>query len=188
MTDLEHGPAASSSQSRQSEVEPLIDDLGFTEVYNPSTSNPPKDTIADLVFVHGLGGHPRKTWTHEGVSSTPQRSSAFADSVQKQSRWKKILGRSKTVEPQAVSTNTSSTEKSESCYWPYHLLPKDKLLSSARILVYGYESRPTKFYKAANRMTITQHARELNNQLAQARSESRGRALIFVAHSLAASL
>jgi alpha-beta hydrolase superfamily lysophospholipase len=33
-------------------------------------------------------------------------------------------------------------------------------------------------------MTITQHARPLNNRLAQARSRSHGRALIFVAHSL----
>jgi hypothetical protein len=184
MADLEHGPAASSSQSRQSEVEPFIDDIGSAEVYNPSTSDPPKDAIVDIVFVHGLGGHPRKTWTHEGVPSTAQRSSASADSVQKQSRWKKILGRAKTAEPMTVSTNTPTTEKSEYCYWPYHLLPKEKLLSSARILVYGYESRPTKLYKAANRMTITQHARELNNQLAQVRSESHGRALIFVAHSL----
>jgi hypothetical protein len=184
MAELEPGPAASFSQSHQSEVEPFIEDIGFTELYNPSTSTPQKDTIVDIVFVHGLKGHPRDTWTHEEKSPPAQQSSTSTDSVRKPSRFKIPFGRSRNPERAATSTSPPTTKETGSCFWPYHLLSKDERLSSARLLVYGYDSHPTHFYKAANRMTITQHARQLNNRLAQVRSGSHGRALIFVAHSM----
>ncbi|KAH8126575.1 hypothetical protein LI328DRAFT_165971 [Trichoderma asperelloides] len=41
------------------------DSLGFNTLYDPA----PNSAVADLIFIHGLGGHSRKTWSS---SSTPK--------------------------------------------------------------------------------------------------------------------
>lgn len=183
--NLASRPVASSSQPRPSEYAPSVGDSGFTELYNPLTSVPKKDAIVDIVFVHGLQGHPKATWTHEDKSPASQRSPSSTDRKQKTSRWKEFFGRKEATDHTAAGTTRPTSETSNACFWPYHLLPKDEVMSAARILVYGYDSHPTHFYKSAtNEMTITQHGRQLNAKLAQERSRSQGRALIFVAHSL----
>ncbi|KAM0258711.1 hypothetical protein ACHAQJ_003720 [Trichoderma viride] len=42
-----------------------IDSLGLTTLYDPA----PNSAIADIIFIHGLGGHSRKTWSN---SSQPR--------------------------------------------------------------------------------------------------------------------
>ena len=70
-----------------------------------------------------------------------------------------------------------------SCYWPFDLVPKD--FPNTRILVYGYDSDPTHFYKSkTNQMTISQHSRQLLQAVTNARADCSSRPLIFVAHSL----
>lgn len=52
--------------------------LGLTTLYNP-----PEPAIAELVFVHGLGGGSRSTWSKDGESFWPQtwlpKDEAFGD-------------------------------------------------------------------------------------------------------------
>ena len=53
-------PPSPSSSSPATRPVPDIPEFGLTAVYTPQ---PPSSTLVDLVFVHGLGGHPQKTWT-----------------------------------------------------------------------------------------------------------------------------
>ncbi|KFY68573.1 hypothetical protein V496_00988 [Pseudogymnoascus sp. VKM F-4515 (FW-2607)] len=46
-----------------SKQKPRINDTGI------STLHDPKEAVADIIFVHGLQGHPRKTWTYKGTAS-----------------------------------------------------------------------------------------------------------------------
>lgn len=156
---------------------PSIADVDITEIYCPAQS---KAIVADIVFVHGLMGHPRNTWLF-GKETKPQPSVVSGESAQKRSIWQKLSGRDKS----GSKSHNESVEDTQYCFWPYDLLPKDDIISNARILLYGYDSHPTHFYKTGtNRMTITQHAENLMHNVASIRVQCRGRPLIFVAHSL----
>ena len=123
MTDKSDVPSADAAvRPAFSETRlPEISEIGLTVLW------PPKDdskVIADVCFVHGLGGHPRKTWQHG--SGKPEK--------------KKLLSRltSRNNGPRAGDT-------SGSCYWPFDLLPRD--FDNIRILTYGYDSSPSHWYK-----------------------------------------
>ena len=44
----------------------MEDRIGLDEVYCPK---PPNEPVVQIVFVHGLFGHRRKTWTGHGKTS-----------------------------------------------------------------------------------------------------------------------
>ena len=52
-------PEALNQPPAYSHVYPTIVPNGISVLHEPSSGTPP---VADLVFVHGLGGHPFKTW------------------------------------------------------------------------------------------------------------------------------
>lgn len=158
-------------------VLPSIADVDITEVYCPAQGSP---IFADIVFVHGLMGHPRDTWLFVEKPNA-QSPSVPQDAAQKRSLRTKLFGRDKA----RGKSHNKPVEDTHYCFWPYDLLPKDDILSNARILLYGYDSHPTHFYKSGtNRMTITQHAENLMHNVASVRVQCRGRPLIFIAHSL----
>ncbi|KAG9658012.1 hypothetical protein KCU95_g9702, partial [Aureobasidium melanogenum] len=160
---------------------PPIADVDITEIYCPAHDVP---IIADIVFVHGLKGHPRDTWLY-GKQNPAQSTAAPECTAWKSSFRTKIFGRSKSVTDHSGSSSPRVGEETSHCFWPYDLLSKDDTISQARILLYGYDSHPTHFYKAGtNRMTITQHAENLMHNVAGVREQCQGRPLIFIAHSL----
>ncbi|KAM7213561.1 hypothetical protein V8F06_011058 [Rhypophila decipiens] len=70
---------------------------------------------------------------------------------------------------------------SSSIYWPKDVLPND--CKNARILVYGYDTRVTKYLKeATSKDTVFSHGKDLLFALSRARP--RERPLILLAHSL----
>jgi hypothetical protein len=152
---------------------PCIDEVGITEIYCPPSVN---NTIADIVFVHGLEGHPLRTWQY-GEESRPK---PVGNSI------KRFLCGKTRRNRQFVSDNSGRTDnRVRTCFWPFDLLPNAPTISQTRIMVYGYDSHPTHFYKSGTtRMNITQHAEDLLHKIAGMRSECRGRPLIFIAHSL----
>jgi len=156
---------------------PSIADVDVTEVYCPVRGSP---IVADIVFVHGLMGHPRDTWLFGKESKAPPPV-VSGDTAQKRSLWKKLSRPGKA----GGKSNSKSHEDIPYCFWPYDLLAQDDIISHGRILLYGYDSHPTHFYKTStNRMTITQHAENLMHNVASVRVQCRGRPLIFIAHSL----
>lgn len=152
---------------------PKIPDLGVTEVYSG-----PKEggVVADIFIVHGLQVHPEDTWTSKVEHS--------ASSAKKSGGWRKrFFGGSRPTDSSANDTSTTPTCARRGCFWPFDLLPHT--LHKARVLVYGYDSHPTYFYKGGTtRMTITAHCEDLMHKVAAMRVECRGRPIIFIAHSL----
>ncbi|CZS88147.1 uncharacterized protein RCO7_01113 [Rhynchosporium graminicola] len=152
---------------------PKINDNGFTILHDP-----PSPVIADIVFVHGLQGNPRKTWT---CATTPSRVSYGAEETPGGSHHLKI--RNLFSRRHSNSSHRSHESHSDDVFWPHDLLPTD--CPNARILTFGYDSKVTNFFAApANRSNIVAHARDLIHQLKRLRLECSGRPIIFIAHSL----
>ena len=115
--------------------------LGFLSAY------------ASIVFVHGLQGHPRKTWTRKVTEAPSARTSAgeTGDEAQR-SRRSSFPGRR---EPR-----NRERQRVNDVFWPADLLPLD--CPQARILTWGYESQVSNFFGgAANQSHISTHAKDL---------------------------
>ncbi|KAM7196630.1 hypothetical protein V8F33_006129 [Rhypophila sp. PSN 637] len=117
--------------------------------------------IADIIFVHGLGGHPKRTWSAE--PSGP-----------------KVYGRIRSISRKIrFSRSKSHTTSSEpAIFWPYHLLPDD--ISEARIMTYGYYSSPA----GPSQDNLYTLSKNLLISVANERIGASTRPLLFIAHSL----
>jgi hypothetical protein len=138
-----------------------VRDNDLTVLYAPSAD----PVIADLIFVHGLQGHPRKTW--QGKREAPAK---------KQS----LFGL-----PKGKRSREEYEESSDAMFWPADLLPDD--YQNIRILTYGYDSHVSHYFKGpANKLTVSQLGEGLLNRVAgeRRRSNVTGRPIVFVAHSL----
>lgn len=67
-------------------------------------------------------------------------------------------------------------------YWPQDLLAKD--MPTARLMTFGYNTKVTEGYHAANQGNIFAHARNLLYALEGKRRKATDRGLVFIAHSL----
>jgi hypothetical protein len=167
-----HQPPSSTPSRRPP---PEIFEDGVTELWRPPTG----DVVADLCFVHGLSGHPQKTWQYKKAPASEKR--------EKGQKWKIFSlsnGRGAGSKHQSdEETYQPVNDQTEGCYWPLDLVPNH--FPNIRVLTYGYDSHPTRFYTSpTTQMTISQHAQQLLQQVTNARANCRGRPIIFVAHSL----
>lgn len=99
---------------------PKIKDIGLTVI----SGSLPKDTIADVVFVHGLQGHPLRTWQSKSCAeiSKPPKKRARLDFLG--------FGREK-----------SESDADDTLFWPSEILALHH--KDIRILTYGYDSNVT---------------------------------------------
>jgi hypothetical protein len=165
-----------SSQPRgQSMALPHIKNFGFTTL--SAGGEVPE---GDIVIVHGLQGHPWKTWacknstggdSSSGVKAQnpglPTRVGSFNDSQNK------------------VLSDTSAEQGvlRSSTYWPSDLLARD--YPHYRILTYGYDSHVSHFLSGAvHQGNIATIARDLLHELAAERRDCPTRPLLFICHSL----
>jgi hypothetical protein len=167
---------------------PSIVNDSITQLWAPANSS---DIVADLCFVHGLGGHPQGTWNYgktrtadapDGAASVnkPKERSSLSIGLERLGLKKRQPVKNEGVNDQAPAVDG---ENDTSCFWPFELVPDD--FDNVRILTYGYDSHPSHFYKGStNQMTITQHSQKLLQQITNVRTKCRGRPIIFVAHSL----
>ncbi|ORY14347.1 hypothetical protein BCR34DRAFT_599325 [Clohesyomyces aquaticus] len=158
-----------------------VSDFGFSEIYRPAD----KDPVVDFVFVHGLQGHPYRTW----ASSLPK-----ADAQRKKTGKSKIRGllpktfRSKNntkVKADAESVddagNAEASDHSKNqVFWPGDLLPSE--CPDARILVWGYDTRIARWGKAVNKNHLYSHGKDFLYSLCRQRKT--GQPIVFIAHSL----
>lgn len=105
-----------------------------------------------LFFVHGLSGHPIKTWSIE-----PQKQN-------KKLALTRLFKRDKGV-------GLSDAPNSTSVFWPRDLLPED--VPNVRIISYGYESEVLKMFATANTNNLFQHAQNMLADIQRIRSEVR---------------
>ena len=133
-----------------------------------------------IVFVHGLQGHPQKTWLYEGKASRPRSVSPSPSTTGKKKSKLRGIFRKKREAALTVSSDGDSAHD-HNVYWPQDLLPID--CPNARIMTRGYDSVVTKGYKlATSQNALYDHAKNLLNALTRERAS--GSPLIFVAHSL----
>lgn len=157
-----------SSADRTAPSKPIwVQDLGLTVLHDP----PDGPARADLVFIHGLQGHPRRTWRFKGTVTKMVPAAG--------SKSSKTFGLLRRKTP----INWDKIEIKKSVFWPAEILPEDH--SDVRILTYGYDSHLSHWFTGpTNKMNITQHGRAFLHRLAQKRQGCQGRPLIFVVHSL----
>jgi hypothetical protein len=146
---------------------------------------------ASIVFVHGLQGHPRNTWTREAVASQSAGRTSPGTNNRPQTLQR----------PRRFSFTTKARSDEKEVFWPAELLPYD--CPNARIMTWGYDSDVSKFFGGpANQGNIFTHAKDLLYALSRERTScvrmpvnflvgantdlynQSGRPLIFVAHSL----
>lgn len=132
-------------------------------------------TVASIIFVHGLGGHPYSTWAIE----PPSRSSESSRPSSSQS-MKSFFGGLKRKMPHEESE--ASSEPAAKVYWPQDFLPID--CPTTRILTYGYDSQISHGYKAVDVRGVYGHAKSFLNDIRNARVKNPKRPLIWIAHSL----
>ena len=148
-----------------------IEDLGLTLLatggLNPSL---------DIIFVHGLQGHPEHTWTYhrKAVQEPPGKNVRPS----KLKFWKP-----KADKANSTDNDTEVGRDGDTTYWPNELLAHD--LPTARIFTYGYDSSVSHFFNGpANQNSITDNGRALLSSIASQRHHCLGRPLLLIVHSL----
>ncbi|KAL6831383.1 hypothetical protein J3E69DRAFT_379208 [Trichoderma sp. SZMC 28015] len=163
-----------------------ISSTGLSVVYEAENSPP----IVDIVFVHGLQGHPSKTWTYR--PKTPDSIEASTSTGEKEEKRKNILPKflkSSKVSPtgnkqlDATTLPEDNDAQPKPIFWPADLLPNT--CPDSRILTFGYDSKITKYNAGEiNPNGIFSHSKDLLLALRGERERDPSRRLVFVAHSL----
>ena len=142
----------------------MVSRYGLTELYSPPQATeinaqyvsqrslfffrslPAGKAYSSIIFVHGLFGHPKKTW-----SSKKARPSSSNVSQGLNERLKDT--------EQLDNTNLTG-----STFWPQHLLPS--VIPDIKIFTWGYDANVDGFLSSASQNTIHQHAQNLLSDLA----------------------
>ncbi|EUC36943.1 hypothetical protein COCCADRAFT_86924, partial [Bipolaris zeicola 26-R-13] len=156
--------------------------LDFTRL-TPSTQNDDEFCV-NIIFIHGLRGHPRRTW--EGnikPSSIGSDATKKSKSLQIRSFFRREQARSPAPEISQAqdppSTPTSSSPSS--IFWPEEYLVPD--IPRACIWTYGYNADVIGgIFKANNQNSISQHGQDLSVRLE--REICNEKPILFVVHSL----
>lgn len=157
---------------------------------------------SSIVLVHGLHGHPYRSWTSaeprvpDSESSSLLLPEASPDSNDRgrEALQRMFSGLSRTYSKRSSSAPLRSgshlsldrapetIDSSPACvFWPADLLPRE--CRDSRVLMFGYGSEITKYRAGqSNKNSLVSHSRELLYSLCRERCVDRP--LIFVAHSL----
>ena len=129
-------------------------------------------TGSSVIFVHGLQGHPERTWT--------TRARLVTRMAGLKRKWPFRNDKEK-----VQSSSPLEVETVGPVFWPKELLPDD--LPNARILSYGYNSTVTNFFsfESINQNSIYQHAKDMLMEIIAIREDGKlTRPIVFLAHSL----
>ncbi|KAI9765965.1 MAG: hypothetical protein M1840_006972, partial [Geoglossum simile] len=158
-----------------------VADVGLTFLSNP------QNAVADIVFVHGLQGHPQNTWTYKSkLAQSPQRRGHRTRILSIFHKFSKREHPEPGISEEVDIDQEDGTEErrgqGKDVFWPRDLLKKD--FPIARIMTFGYNTNITQGYEAANQGNIFSHARDLLYGLEAKRRQSPNRDLVFIVHSL----
>ena len=108
-------------------------------------------TWNSIVFVHGLQGHPEKTWTFKNEPENVPLT------------WREKLLRQRRIK-RAVGTTV---------YWPYDLLCQHVEFMSSRVMTWGYDTKVIReFFGGSDSQNISQHGNNLLVRLQQERRDN----------------
>ncbi|KFY18132.1 hypothetical protein V492_00124 [Pseudogymnoascus sp. VKM F-4246] len=115
-------------------------------------------TASSIIFVHGLRGHPRGTWSHRRSTSTTGRNEDTDTHTEKHKNIKTFFGLKKSTKETDGKRQTSTTSPSD-IFWPEEYLVPD--LPQARIWTYGYNADVIGgLFQANNQNSVSQHGRD----------------------------
>ncbi|KAI9849349.1 MAG: hypothetical protein M1837_004809 [Sclerophora amabilis] len=145
---------------------PFVERTGYT-VLASGASSVDQGHIANIIFVHGLRGHPRTTWEYvEKKNASPLA---------------KRIKRPKSDDAKVESHSAQQGHSGGGVFWPADLLPNT--IKNAKIMTYGYDADVIGGpLQGASKTTITQHGQDLMVQLE--REVASTEPIIFVAHGL----
>lgn len=114
------------------------------------------------MFVHGIQGHPLKTWLHDNPPSNECESSQPKSQNIKAGWRERFKSRKIAVDQSSEQPTDASVAEAEikGFYWPMELGAD---CPHARIITFGYDSDVTHYFKLANKNNIRDHARALLN-------------------------
>ncbi|KAI0864863.1 hypothetical protein F4860DRAFT_463631 [Xylaria cubensis] len=150
-----------------------------------------ENTLVDVVFIHGLGGHPiLQSWQcDESVLASTTR--AKTELLERDESWKLLLRRTRSAERKrrsatASRNNARQSEQNASSpfFWPRDLLPL--LCPEARIITWGYHALRRGDEPVTTQPDFSFHAKDLLQELVGLRNSTnvQQKPLVFVAHSL----
>ncbi|KAH7024821.1 uncharacterized protein B0I36DRAFT_387275 [Microdochium trichocladiopsis] len=170
----------------------LVTKEGLTVIHNPD------EIIVDIIFVHGLQGHPLltracKAGIHDHAASAPglpltdqstaslgilpsETEDSSATNARSKKPWHRLSRFLSRASPNQL------TVAADTVFWPLDFLAKEDFCSRARILTYGYDSHVIKGYRSVNQNNIFSHAKDLLYSIQ--RSKPPTRPIIFVVHSM----
>ena len=155
------GTSSVGGTSKEREGPIYVKELGLTQIDGLPEDHP---FIADVIFVHGLQGHPRRTW---------QSKSNAESSTRPRKRFR----------PFSWKDTEVIAHDDPTPFWPADILSQD--LKDVRILTFGYDSKVTKGFMAlTSKNGIFQHGNSFLRAVGRARIGHRQRPIVFVAHSL----
>ncbi|KAL7928816.1 hypothetical protein V8C35DRAFT_332512 [Trichoderma chlorosporum] len=145
----------------------------MTKVHRHGFTRLGKDGIRDdlyqfnIVFVHGLRGHPRKTWGRNADDDCDNQTTLNTH----RNTFISSLFRSRQQTSTADDSNSSHDPRTNQPFWPDEFLTQD--IPEARVWTYGYNADVIEgIFQANNKNHISHHGRDL------------AQPVIFIAHSL----
>ncbi|TRX95708.1 hypothetical protein FHL15_003262 [Xylaria flabelliformis] len=161
--------------------------VGLHVLYEPEKSD---NTLVDVVFIHGLGGHPiSQSWQcDESVTSTTR---AKTELLERDESWKLLLRRTRSADRKrrsatASRNNARQSEQNASSlfFWPRDLLPL--VCPEARIITWGYHALRRGDEPVTTQPDFSYHAKDLLRELVGLRDSTnmQQKPLVFFAHSL----
>ncbi|KAI1170462.1 hypothetical protein F4777DRAFT_583864 [Nemania sp. FL0916] len=158
---------------------PSVRRIGFTQLARDDLprNEPPK---VNIVFVHGLRGHPQKTWESDRTESEEEPGT----SLSKRSFFARLRTRRHGTSSSAKENSSEDNENSptkQKVFWPQDFLLQD--IPEAAIWTYGYNADVIGgLFQANNPNSISHHGTDLAVKLE--REITNQMPIIFVAHSL----
>lgn len=152
------------------------------------------DFWCSIAIIHGLQGHPYKTWACKVPHrDPPSTAGSSAEACEDGHNSRKSHHRVVPLFSRRSSDSSSSRRKLNPkrrdggdageghLFWPKDLLPIQ--YPNARILVYGYDTRVTNYLsRSTNENSVHSHSKDLLASLAASRQLQRP--LVLIAHSL----
>ncbi|KAL9025121.1 MAG: hypothetical protein Q9196_006007 [Gyalolechia fulgens] len=153
-----------------------VNRIGFTEL--PGTGGAGDRSLGsksvNIILVHGLRGHPYKTWTSNEKADNPP-------AVGSSSWLQKFQSPFKSPTPPSESNSTENDRRQQDVFWPLEFLAKD--IFEARVWTYGYNADVIGgLFKANNKNSVSGHGRDLAVRLE--RDVGNEDPIVFLAHSL----
>jgi hypothetical protein len=131
------------------------------------------------VFVHGLQGHPSKTWTYHPKATNAGGKTKRKSIIRRLANH--LFRTSFSTKNFTATPSLDNNTQLNPIFWPIDLISKD--CPDSRILMFGYDSKITKYFGGAtNQNGIFSHGKDLLFALYRERHSDRP--LVFVAHSL----